>query len=514
MDLILSGLPPVLQCFGDIPHFSREYLAEVCQGPGTVIKNGSLFTADYKSRYVNVTDGIRFTPGVPEKAERTIYLLGSSTVYGSFCEDDGTISAYLQEICNSKSPGEFAVVNYGTRGAFLDLHALQIPYLPLKKGDIVILMGLPWNDYDGALIKNLDLMCRERGVEFAFFLTHLIYALSTPSRWEKLLQSNYYQGLLASARNQAGAVVLNDFVPPARYVPSPLLADLTAAGCRCYDLLPCLNRPHPMGEIFIDKVHTSRKGYKAMAAVMYDSFVGRLNREPLDRRKTMQYSYDYFKRWIHNLTAQEAQLHTWIEEVKLRGFKGEGSIGAIIMNCNPFTLGHRYLIEKALEEVDRLYIFVVEEDRSDFKLTDRIKMIKKGVAHLNDRVKVVSSGNFIISSRTFPEYFAKTQLTAEKVDTTNDLALFGAVIAPALNITRRFIGEEPYCNVTRQYNETMKRILPPMGVEVHEIPRAEKDGRAISASLVRQLLEERDWNTLEGMVPPTTHDYLVGLSAH
>ncbi|MDR1658189.1 MAG: adenylyltransferase/cytidyltransferase family protein [Deltaproteobacteria bacterium] len=519
MDLILTGPPQLLNCFNDIPHFSRQYLAEICQGPGTTIKNGSLFTSDYESRYVNVSNGIRFTPDVPEKAPRTIYLLGSSTVYGSFCEDNGTISAYLQKICNLKSPGQFAVVNYGTRGAFLDLHALQIPYLPLKKNDIVILMGLPWNTYDREIIKNLDLMCREKEVEFAFFLTHLIYSLGYPSEWEKLLQSNFYQNMLSHARGQAGSSLLNDYVPPAKYVPSPLLADLTASGCRCYDLLPCLNRPHQMGEIFIDKVHTSRKGYLAMATVMYGSFIEHLTREPLNRTKTMEYSYSYFKRSVLNLTANETQLHTWLEGVKIKGFKeskaeGDGKIGAIIMNCNPFTLGHRYLIEKALEEVDNLYIFVVEEDQFDFKLNDRIAMIKKGVAHVGDRVKVISSGNYIISNRTFPEYFAKTELTTEKVDTTNDLALFGAVIAPALNITHRFIGEEPYCNVTRQYNETMKRILPPMGIAVHEIPRMEKDGQAISASLVRQLLEDQDWPILEGLVPSTTHNYLVELTAH
>jgi len=513
MSLILSGPLPVLRCFNDIPHFSGEYLVELCKGPGITVKNGSFFTADYKSKYINVSNGVRFTPGVPEKPEKTIYLIGPSTVYGSFCEDDGTISAYLQEICNIESPGKFAVVNYGTRGVRVQMHALQIPYMPLKENDIVILMARHWGKNDHEIIKNLDFMCREKEVEFAFFLTHPVYALSAPSRWEKLLQSNYYQTLLAS--RQSDAVLMNDYVPLAKYQPSPLLTELTAAGCRCYDLLPCLNRPHIMGEIFIDKEHVSRKAYKAMAAVMYDNFVAKLNREPLDRQKTMKYSYDYFKQWVHKFTDGEPELHSWLNAVKDEAFKdgnGEkGTTGAIVMNCNPFTIGHRYLIEKALEAVDNLYIFVVEEDLSDIKLYDRLKMIKNGVAHLNGRVKVVSSGNFIISSRTFPEYFAKNQLTTEKVDTTKDLALFCAVIAPALNITHRFIGEEPFCNVTRQYNETMKRILPPMGVEVHEIPRTEKDGRAISASLVRKLLEDRDWTTLEGLVPPTTHDYLVRL---
>lgn len=513
LPFIMTGPPPLLKCFDDIHYFSKEYLGEICQGPGTTIKNGSLFTSDYKSRFINVANGIRFTPGVPKKPERTIYLLGSSTVYGAFCEDNGTISAYLQEICNQNCSGKFAVVNYGTRGAFLDLHALQIPYLPLKKNDIVILMGLPWHEYDRDIIKNLDLMCREKEVDFAFFLTHLVYSLNSPSVWEKVLQSNFYQTLLCAAMGVAGSLIQNDYTPPPRYVPSPLLADLTASGCRCYDLLPCLNRPHQMGEIFIDKVHTSRKGYKAMAAFIFNSFIANLTAEPLNRQRAMQYSYRYFKEWVNNLTSNETELQGWLKKVQNECFNNAGSVGSIVMNCNPFTLGHRYLIEKALKEVDNLYIFVVEEDKFDFTFNDRLKMIQKGVNHLGNRVKVISSGNFIISNRTFPEYFAKTTLTEEKVDTTNDLALFGAVIAPALRITHRFIGEEPHCNVTKQYNETMKRILPPMGVEVHEIPRIEKDGKTISASLVRQLLKDNDWNIIKDFVPPTTHDYLVEMSS-
>ena len=512
MDLILSGPPPVLQCFDDIPHFSRQYLGEICQGPGTAIKNGSLFTADYKSQYINVSDGIRFTPGVPDKFAKTIYLLGSSTVYGSFCEDNGTVSACLQEICNRECPDEYAVVNYGTRGAFLNLHALQIPYLPLKKNDAVILMGQPWNEYDPKIIKNLDLMCREKEVEFAFFLTHLIYDLPNPSRWEKLLQSNYYEVLLANAQEKPNVPLMNDYVVPGRYLPNRLLGDLNTAGCRSFDLLPCLTRPHPMGEIFIDKIHVSRKGYRAIATAIYDSFVTNLNHKPLDRAKTMQYSYDYFRRWVKNLTANEAGLNQWLTEVQASRFKEDEVTGAIIMNCNPFTFGHKYLIETALESVARLYIFVVEEDLSDFKLNDRLKMISQGTAHLKDRVEVVPSGNFIISTNTFPEYFAKSSLTAEKVDTTNDLALFGAVIAPALNISHRFIGEEPFCNVTRQYNETMKRILPPLDIQVHEIPRKEEKGQAISASLVRQLLNDGDWNRLQTLVPPTTHSFLAQMT--
>ncbi|EFA28598.1 ABC transporter, ATP-binding protein, partial [Haemophilus influenzae HK1212] len=38
--------------------------------------------------------------------------------------------------------------------------------------------------------------------------------------------------------------------------------------------------------------------------------------------------------------------------------------GSIVMNANPFTLGHRYLIEQALQQCDHLHLFIVGEDAS------------------------------------------------------------------------------------------------------------------------------------------------------
>ena len=68
------------------------------------------------------------------------------------------------------------------------------------------------------------------------------------------------------------------------------------------------------------------------------------------------------------------------------------------MNCNPFTLGHRYLIEQASEKVDHLYVFVVEEDKSFFPFSDRIGLVKKGTADLkNITVKPSGKYNFIIN---------------------------------------------------------------------------------------------------------------------
>jgi len=159
-------------------------------------------------------------------------------------------------------------------------------------------------------------------------------------------------------------------------------------------------------------------------------------------------------------------------------------IGSIVMNCNPFTKGHRYLIEQALNRVDFLIIFVVEEDQSLFSFQERFAMVSYGVSDL-ENVMVVPSDEIILSRITFPEYFVKERDEDIIQNIENDITIFAERIAPALNITYRFVGEEPKDIVTGEYNKAMKRILPSYGIDVIEIPRLEKDGEVISASRVR-----------------------------
>lgn len=131
----------------------------------------------------------------------------------------------------------------------------------------------------------------------------------------------------------------------------------------------------------------------------------------------------------------------------------------------------------------------------------------EGTNHL-ENVKVLPSGQFIISSLTFSAYFDKPNFDGTTVDTSLDVETFGRQIAPCLDITVRFVGEEPLDPVTAQYNQSMKEILPKYGVELREIPRREIDGEPISASHVRKLLEEKNWEEIKKMVPETTYSFL------
>lgn len=200
-----------------------------------------------------------------------------------------------------------------------------------------------------------------------------------------------------------------------------------------------------------------------------------------------------------------------LEEYKSQLRAIRPKVGSIVMNCNPFTLGHRYLIEYAVKQVERLYIFVVEEDKSIFPFADRIELVRKGIADLQN-VTVLPSGKFIISSLTFSGYFNKAELQNSIIDPSMDVELFGREIAPQLGITIRFAGEEPLDNVTHQYNETMKRILPQYGIDFRVIPRKEVNGGVISASRVRKLLQENRYEEIKQLVPATTLKYLYNLT--
>lgn len=178
--------------------------------------------------------------------------------------------------------------------------------------------------------------------------------------------------------------------------------------------------------------------------------------------------------------------------------------GIIIMNCNPFTLGHRYLIEQAAQQVETLYILVVREDCSMFSYDERKAIISRGVADL-DNVVVCDGSEYSISATTFPTYFLKCLSDASDTQMTLDIDLYRRHIAPALGATVRFVGTEPDDPLTRRYNELMKSMLP----DVREVARLEKNGVVVSASRVRKAIVENHLAQAARLVPPTTVPYIV-----
>lgn len=211
-----------------------------------------------------------------------------------------------------------------------------------------------------------------------------------------------------------------------------------------------------------------------------------------------------------------------------------GRNGAIVMNANPFTKGHRYLVEQAASQVDNLYVIVVKEDRSRFPYAERKAMIEAGCAGL-DNVVVCEGSDYAISAATFPTYFLKKLDDATDTQIALDLDLFVNHIAQPLGVTVRFAGSEPEDALTRRYNELMAEILPGTSVAVvrqdHqpdselvegsavrqarrpidfvEIPRLEQKGKPLSATSLRRALDKGGFKEAMEYIPKSTVPYLV-----
>jgi [citrate (pro-3S)-lyase] ligase len=210
--------------------------------------------------------------------------------------------------------------------------------------------------------------------------------------------------------------------------------------------------------------------------------------------------------------------------------RGHRASGVIVMNANPFTLGHRYLVEQASlsfrapEGRRNLTIIPVKEDASRFPYSERLEMIRTGSG---DRADIVEGSDYQISAATFPTYFLKNLSDAAETQMRLDIDLFGRHIAPALGAHVRFVGTEPADPLTARYNALMKELLPKYGVQLVEIQRltcssdcSTDSSTSPSASLrmtegpvtatkVRALLDAGQFKAASALTPESTWPYLL-----
>lgn len=269
--------------------------------------------------------------------------------------------------------------------------------------------------------------------------------------------------------------------------------------CKRIDLSYVYDGPK-RNTMFLDTpIHSNAEGNRALAKAIYEEYL----KDEMVRWKDCK--REFLQKGEILDDEMIAEISRYTDRIK---HAGDGTVGSIVMNCNPFTYGHRHLIEYAAKKVDILYIFVVEEERSFFKFEDRIWMVKQGTKDL-DNVVVVPSGRWVLSYDTMPIYFEKAAKQEAQVDASKDLEIFARYIAPPLGITKRFVGEEPTDKVTRQYNQQMQEILGDFGIELEVIPRKKHDGVAISASNVRRYMKEGNWEAVKRLVPETTYEILM-----
>lgn len=528
----LDSQSHVRDIFGDIPEYSKHFIRDLIDArPAHVIANGALAYQDQACPLYNVVNHYRLTTDTPASWENTIYLLGASHVECLWGPDWMTTASYLQRECNRRQPNRYRVLNMGIAGAqgtFGVKHfLLQLLNMPLTPGDIVILQYRQFREgnqsFIGCIVR-MHCLTRKKGARFVYQCYPSV---------ERILNPSAHEMLMAAAKSPedllAGRVDIAEHTPPTSYMEPEIVAQLLHMGVEAEDLQPYIERPHDLGEIFIDQGHIVYRGNARLAEATYTRFIAdnrpgsahhSLTGCGSDMRKKGSRNHDIkairtLGKFVAESYAQQPSMQEWLASVEKPAFAAAetAKIGAIVMNANPFTLGHLHLIEEALKKVTGLFIFLVEEDQSEFSFAERLAMVRAGVAHLGDRVLVAASGEFIISSLSFPTYFTK-ELTYKVTDPSLDVLLFGSIIAPYFKIKIRFVGKEPLCITTRQYNAAMLRYLPPLGVKVRVIPRTGmalrgEDEMPISASRVRQLIAHGDIEGIRSLVPRTTFQYLV-----
>ena len=199
---------------------------------------------------------------------------------------------------------------------------------------------------------------------------------------------------------------------------------------------------------------------------------------------------------------------SYLEKLKETKVDGE-SIGAVVLNANPFTLGHQFLVDYGAKHCTYLHVFVVSEDASYFSTKDRSKMVELGVKSY-DNVIVHPTESYLVSAATFPSYFIDENKSVTKIHASLDARIFKNHIGKVLEIDQRFVGTEPTDEATRIYNETMREIFEsePNKLDLVEIPRKELYGKVISASRVRTLIDQGKMEEIKDLVPQTTYKYI------
>ena len=423
------------EIYKDIPEYCNDYIKDVMYSPGFIKDDRGvpIRMEDRRTPYVNIVEGIRLTTDIPESFHNTVHILGPCMALGFGTDDKRTIASVLQRKLNENFPG-WRVVNH----SLIDHFHLEMyfPYIlsriNFKDGDILI-----------------------------------YFSYSNYLQYQKI--TDIY------ARKKTESV-----------------------GAQYISMYNTLSEEALHKRLFVSSRHLSYIGMELYAHSMYDTIYETLKNTPVIQKASNTPHKIHKSSTIPKPQSDKIEscknnpdLHRWILAAGRQRFPSDLYVGAVVMNCNPFTLGHRYLIEKALQYVNGLYIFVVEEDASYFSFQDRIKLVRYGVRDLSN-VRIIPSGKFILSAQTFGEYFNKespdSNLTS--IDASTDVHIFGKYIAPLLNIKARFVGEEPLCAVTRHYNTMMIEILPQYGIDVHEITRLGIDGEPVSASQIRKYIEK------------------------
>lgn len=168
----------------------------------------------------------------------------------------------------------------------------------------------------------------------------------------------------------------------------------------------------------------------------------------------------------------------------LKALRRNGRCGVAVMNCNPMTQGHLYLIRQAVRKVDTLFIIPLNSDHQEFTYAERRAILQEELKGIPQAVLCPGS-DYLVSPASFPTYFIKEASRRADAQIALDCDIFNRHIAPSLQVCCRFVGSEPQDAATARYNELMMSELQ---VDTIVTERLATNGQPISASTLRRAL--------------------------
>lgn len=190
------------------------------------------------------------------------------------------------------------------------------------------------------------------------------------------------------------------------------------------------------------------------------------------------------------------------------------TVGAVVMNCDLFHVGHRYFIEQAKSQVDFLVIFLMEDVAQSvysfhlIPFEERFRLLKKGICDINN-VMIVPNGEFVLSTNNFQQYYTQHFDMSVEKNARYDIEIFSDYIAKSLHITHRFAGKDPKGRIKKAYNKVMKELLPQKGITFVEIPRYVLNNQVVSTSQIKEYIEEKKYDKAFSFLTETTKQYLM-----
>ncbi|WP_022770311.1 adenylyltransferase/cytidyltransferase family protein [Butyrivibrio sp. NC2007] len=441
-----------------------------------------------------------------------ILLFGDSRVSGMLLENRHTIAANLQRKID-KNGIKYKVENYAIPGRDIERMVWQIKNEKIDAGDVVVLGSgfyefenadenvLVWGEY----LREANDAVLKKKASFIYMNLPTMLELADPSPEE------------ADAVLMFHSTEFLDYTPEKlKYYKNILQIECASNGICFIDMAAAFAYRSKYGQVFINLHHYGPHGTELIADELTDYIIALTNcsganllHETAIAAKRTRSSG--FEDKLVQMKKEDDQIFEFVDELKMRmerKWGDYGDLGCIVMNANPFTKGHLYLVKEALKLCGKLLILVVEEDLSEIPFKDRYQIVIDNTASMND-VFVAPSGTYSISKSTFPDYFEKEKIQGKKINAETDVRIFAERIAPRLGIKKRFVGEEPTDGITRQYNETMKRIFKGYGIELVEIPRLQIDKKIVSATEVRKNIKNGDMGSISEFVTPKTHEYIL-----